>query len=129
MPIISVRNNENNRWKRNEKNKTKQKNKQTNTEKNKGHRCYRESAKSRAWRSRVLACLACLPARVLTCLCAHVLGVFMCLRLWRVSVLTCLTCLCAWCAYVCKCVLVCLIYFAFQYLNLKILTAKNCVLC
>ena len=77
----------------------------------------------------VLACSACLRARVLTCLCAHVLGVFMCLRSWRVSVLTCLTCLCAWCAYVCKCVLVCLIYFAFQYLNLKILTAKNCVLC
>ena len=49
--------------------------------------------------------------RVLACSRAYVLA---CSRAWR--------------ACVCKCVLVCLICFAFQYLNLKILTAKNCVL-
>ena len=76
---------------------------------------------SRAWRAYMLTWLACLRARVLgmlTCLRAHVLGVLACSRAWR-----------AWCACVCKCVLVCLICLAFQYLNLKIRAAKNCVLC
>ena len=115
-----------------------------------------ESAKSRAWSAYVLACLhvcvltclACLRAcvltylaclrgcvltwlrahvfGVLTCLRAYVFGVFTCLRAWRAYVLAWLR---AWCVCVCKCLFVCLICFAFQYLNLKILTAKNCVLC
>ena len=125
------------------------------------HKCFFESAKSRAWRACVLACLTCLRAcvlgvlacsrayvvGVLTCLRAHVLGVLACSRAYVLGVLTCLrawrayvlACSRAWrayvlaclrgCACVCKCVLVCLICFAFQYLNLKILTAKNCVLC
>ena len=42
MPIISVRDNENNRWKRNEK---KQTNKQTKTEMNKGNGSYSERVK------------------------------------------------------------------------------------
>ena len=104
-----------------------------------------ESAKSRAWRACVLACLTCLRAwrayvlGVLTCSRAYVLGVLACSRAWRAHVLGVLACSRAWracvlaclrgCACVCKCVLVCLICFAFQYLNLKILTAKNCVLC
>ena len=75
------------------------------------------------------------------CLRAQVLGAFTCLRAWRAYVLTCLR---AWCACVCEGVLVimkcffflhvcvlgalfCLICFTFQYLNLKILTAKKIV--
>ena len=97
-----------------------------------------ESPKLRAWRARVLG--------VLTCLRAHVLGVLTCLACLRAYVLGVLTCLRAWCACVCKGMLVmmkffiflrvcvlgvlfCLISFAFQYFNLKILTVKNCVLC
>ena len=106
----------------------------------------------RAWSAYVLACLhvcvltclACLRAcvltylaclrgcvltwlrahvfGVLTCLRAYVFGVFTCLRAWRAYVLAWLR---AWCVCVCKCVFVCLICFAFQYLNLKILTAKK----
>ena len=45
----------------------------------------KESAKSRAWRACVLACLTCLA-----CLRAHVLGVLTCLRAHVLGVLTCL---------------------------------------
>ena len=73
------------------------------------------------------------------CLRAYVPGIFTCLRAWRAYVLTCLRTWCA-CAFTCvlvmmKCfiflrvsvlgVLFCLICFTFQYLNLKILTAKK----
>ena len=78
------------------KNKTKQKNKQTNTEKNKGHRCYRESAKSRAWRSRVLGVLTCTRAYVLVCSRAwrvYVLTIVACFRAYVLDVLMCLVCL------------------------------------
>ena len=49
MPIISVRDNENNRWKRNAKKKTKKtpKNKQIMTEKNKGDRSYSERVRAK----------------------------------------------------------------------------------
>ena len=68
---------------------------------------------SRAWRACVLTCLACL--------CAYVLGVFACVR-------ACLLCWNVLFSYVLA-VLFCLIYFTFQYSNLKILTAKKlCVL-
>ena len=66
---------------------------------------------SRAWRAHVLACSRDWRAYALTCS-----------RAWRAYVLACSR---AWRACVCKCVLVCLICFAFQYLNLKILTAKK----
>ena len=65
-----------------------------------------ESAKSRAWRARVLdvlTCFACLRANVLgvlTCLRAHVLGVLACSRAYVLGVLTCLACSRAWRAYV-----------------------------
>ena len=52
-----------------------------------------ESAKSRAWRACVLACLTCLRACVLTCLAclrAHVLGVLTYLRAY-VGVLACVS--------------------------------------
>ena len=72
----------------------------------------------------------------------RVLGVLVCFARLIACVLTCLACLRAWCACVCTCVLVmmkcfiflrvcvlgvlfCLICFTFQYLNLKILTAKK----
>ena len=84
-------------------------------------------------RACVLTYLACLRACVLTCLRAHVFGVLTCLRAYVFGVFTCLRAwrayvlawLRAWCVCVCKCVFVCLICFAFQYLNLKILTAKK----
>ena len=112
-----------------------------------------ESAKSRAWRAYVLACLACLHAYVIMCLARLRVCMFTslaCLRAYVLGVLTylaCLrgyvvTCLRAWCAWVCmyehvmmQCfiflrvcvlgVLFCPICFTFQYLNLKILTAKK----
>ena len=102
-----------------------------------------ESAKSRAWRALRVYVLACSRAHVLGVLSACVLTCLACLRAWCAYVLACLR---AWCACVCTCVLVmmkcfiflrvcvlgvlfCLISFTFQYLNLKIRTAKNCVLC
>ena len=94
--------------------------------------CFYESAKSRAWHACVLTCLACFRADVLTCLHAYVL------RTWRAyvfGVLAYLVCLRACVLVMMKCfiflrvcilgVLFCLICFTFQYLNLKILTAKN----
>ena len=101
-------------------------------------------ASSRAWRVYVLACLRAWRVCVLTCFrawrawCAYMLGVLTCLAG--------LACLRAWCACLCTCVLFmmkrfiflrvcvlgvvfCLICFTSQYLNLKILTAKTCVLC
>ena len=56
-----------------------------------------ESAKSRAWRARVLCVFTCLRAHVLgvltclACLCAYVLDVPACLRAWRAFVLAGLT--------------------------------------
>ena len=95
-----------------------------------------------------IACLACLRAHVLavfTCLRACVFGLLTFLRaaiLCVLGVLMCLACLHAWCACECACLLwrnvlfsyvfaylvcffVLLTCFTFQYLNLKILTAKN----
>ena len=81
-----------------------------------------------------IAWLACLRARVLCvfgCLRAHVLGVFTCLaclRAYVLGVLSCVrACLLWWnvlFSYVLG-VLFCLICFTFQYLNLKIMTAKK----
>ena len=106
-------------------------------------------------RAHVLGVFACLRACVLVVLCvfaclrAYVLGVLACLRATMLGMLACLTCLHAWRAYVLPClvclracvvvmmkcfiflrvcvldVLVFLICFTFQYLNLKNLTAKN----
>ena len=76
----------------------------------------KKSAKSRAWRACVLTCLACLRDYALACLA--------CLRTWRVCVLVLMKCF----IFLRVCVLsvlFCLICFTFQYLNLKILTAKN----
>ena len=61
-------------------------------------------------RPRVLTCLACVRAYVLACLRAYVLVMMKCFIFLRVCVLG---------------VLFCLICFTFQYLNLKILSAKN----
>ena len=105
-----------------------------------------ESAKSHAWpalRVYVLACSRAWCAYVLTCLRAYVLGVLArltclaCLRAQRACVLTCVVYLCA-CVRACTLVLMkCFIFLhvwvlgvlfclnTFQYLNLKILTAKN----
>ena len=94
-------------------------------------------------RARVLGVLTCLRARrtcvpgVPTCLRVYVLGVFTCLRAWRAYVLACLRVSVRACYMKCLIflrvcvlgVLFCLICFAFQHLNLKILTAKICVLC
>ena len=98
------------------------------------------------WRVYVIACLRAYVLGVLACLRAFV---FMCFRAWRASVLGALTCSRAYRTYVLEvlaclreCVLVlmkcfiflglcvlgvlfCLICLTFQYLNLKILTAKN----
>ena len=76
-----------------------------------------ESVKWRAWHARVLGVFVCLHA----------------LRAWHACMLKCFL---AWCIlammkcfiFLCVCildVLFCLICFTFQYLNLKILTAKN----
>ena len=92
----------------------------------------------------VLCVFTCLRAHVLCvlpCLGPYVLGVLTCLaclaclRAWRVYVLSVLACLRVWCAYYDEmfiflrvCVLgepFCLICFTFQYLDLKILRAKN----
>ena len=83
----------------------------------------------------VLPCLACLRAYVLSCLCASVLGALTCSRAYRTYVLEVLACLRACVLVLMKCfiflglcvlgVLFCLICLTFQYLNLKILTAKN----
>ena len=105
--------------------------------------------------NRVLAVLACsraLCASVLACSRAWRVCVFTCLRAWSAYVLACLCAWCTWCAW-CACmlgvlacvrarvlvmmkcfiflhvwvlgVLFCFICVTFQYLNLKILTAKN----
>ena len=98
--------------------------------------------KSRAWRVCVLTCLACLSACLFASLRAWRAYVFACLHAWRAYVLGVLACLraCYACMFMCvlvmmKCfiflrvcvlgVLFCLICFTFQYLNLKILTAKK----
>ena len=70
---------------------------------------------SGAWRIYVLTCLACLRAYVLACLvclcvCEGVLVIMKCFFFLHVCVLG---------------ALFCLICFTFQYLNLKILTAKK----
>ena len=72
---------------------------------------------SGAWRIYVLTCLACLRAYVLACLvclcvCEGVLVIMKCFFFLHVCVLG---------------ALFCLICFTFQYLNLKILTAKKIV--
>ena len=95
----------------------------------------------------VLACSRDWCACVLTWFRACVLGVLTCSRAWhpcklvclRAYVLPMLVCLCAWVLVMMKCfiflrvcvlgALFCLIYFTSQYFNLKILTAKICVLC
>ena len=95
-------------------------------------------ASSRAFRVYVLPCSLVWRVCMLTCLrawCAYVLKVLACLRAWRAYVLTCLVCFRACLLVVMKCfiflrlcvlgVVFCLICFTFQYLNLKILTAKN----
>ena len=104
----------------------------------------------RAWRAWVLMCLrayvlsvlACLRAWracVLTCFCAWracVLCVFTCLACLRAYVLGVLACVRAWLlrwnvlfsyvfAHLVFGVLFCLIFFTFQYLNLKILRANE----
>ena len=89
-------------------------------------------------RAYVLGAFTCLRAYVLgvlTCLRAYVLGVLLCLACLRAYVLTCLRACCACVLVMIKffiflrvCVLgvlFCLICFTFQYLNLKILTAKK----
>ena len=87
----------------------------------------------------VLACSRALPASVLTCLAclgAYVLGVFTCLACLRVYVLGVLACERAWLlrwnvlfsyvfAHLVFRVLFSLIFFTFQYLNLKILRANE----
>ena len=109
---------------------------------------------SRALRAHVLGMLTCLTflclrachAYMLLCLSAWCACVLSCLSDWHAYVLSVLACLRAWCVCVrasvlamMKCfiffrvcvlgVLFCLIYFTFQYLNLKILTAKiSCAL-
>ena len=65
--------------------------------------CKKESTKSRAWGAYVLPCLPAWRA----CVCACVLVLMKCFIFLRVCVLGALFC------------------FTFQYLNLKILTAKN----
>ena len=85
-----------------------------------------------AWRACVLMCLRAYVLSCLAYLLAYVLGVLACLRAY---VLPCLVYLCAFWLVMMKCsifsrvcvlgVLFCLIYYIFQYLNLKILTAKN----
>ena len=107
-------------------------------------------ARLRAWRACVLTCLRAKRACVLTfltCLRAYVLLCMACLHAWRVYVLSMLACLRAWYACVRACVrawllrwnvlfsyvfahlvfgvLFCLIFFTFQYLDLKILRAKK----
>ena len=91
----------------------------------------------------VLACLRTWPVYVLTCLRAWRAYEFACLRAWRIYVLTCLACLCAqvltclvclhlyvracllWWNILFSYVFTYLVCFIFQYLNLKILTAKK----
>ena len=90
----------------------------------------------------VLACLRACHAYMLLCLRAWRACMRSCLSAWHAYVLSVLACLRAWCVCVraselvmMKCfiffrvcvlgVLFCLFYFTFQYLNLKILTAKN----
>ena len=91
---------------------------------------------SRALCASVLRCLRAWRACVLTCFCACVLGVFTCLACLRAYVLGVLACVRAWLlrwnvlfsyvfAHLVFGVLFCLICFTFQYLNLKILTAKK----
>ena len=58
-----------------------------------------ESAKSRAWRACMLACLTCLRACVFTCLACLRACVLTCLACLHACVLTCLACLRA-CMYV-----------------------------
>ena len=93
------------------------------------------------FRAHVLGVFACFHACMLACVRAYVLSVLACLRAWRAYVLGLLPCFHAWCACVHACLLwwnvlfsyvfcvlgvfFCLIGFTFQYLNLKILTAKN----
>ena len=69
----------------------------------------------------MLACFACLRACVLGVLTCFVLGVLACVRAWNDEMFYVLTCLRT-------CVLFCLICFTFQYLNLKFLQQKICVL-
>ena len=113
------------------------------------HTILNESAKSRAWRACVFACfcawracvvtcLAYLRGYVLTCLRGYVLTCLHAWRAWRAyvfGVLAYLVCLRACVLVTMKCfiflpvcmlgVLFCLNCFIFQYLHLKILTAKN----
>ena len=67
-----------------------------------------ESAKSRAWRTRVLCMFTCLRAHVLC-----VLACFCAWRAWRVYVVSMLACLRAWCACVHVCVVVTMKCFIF----------------
>ena len=89
-------------------------------------------------RANVLGVFTCLRAYVLgvlTCLRAYMLGVLLCLACLRAYMLTCLRACCACVLVMMKFfiflrvfvlrVLFCLICFTFQYLNLKILTAKK----
>ena len=94
---------------------------------------------SRALRVYVLACSRALRASVFRCFCAWracVLGVFTCLACLRAYVLGVLACVRAWLlrwnvlfsyvfAHLVFGVLFCLIFFTFQYLNLKILRANE----